>query len=133
MTTFVDTNVLIAFLKPDEPFHAWSVEKLRACKENGPAIISDIVYCELSVGMKSLAEVDATISQLALERVRGTDAALFRAGKAFKQHRDARGLNTTVLPDFIIGAIAAVAGAPLLTANPKDFVRHFPELRLITP
>ncbi|HEX8165325.1 MAG TPA: PIN domain-containing protein [Beijerinckiaceae bacterium] len=133
MTTFFDTSVLFAVLNDKEPYHTWSVSQLTTCKANGPVIITDIVYCELSVGMANQTEVDAAISTLALERYPGTDAMLFRAGKAFQQYRKNKGPKTNVLPDFLIGAAAEVAGAPLVTANAKDFKTYFPGVMLIQP
>jgi len=133
MTTFLDTNVLIALLNNQEPHHLWSVEQLKACKLKGPALISDIVYCEFSIGMTTQAHVDAAVAQFALERISSDDAVLFRAGTAFKQYKAQKGQKTNVLPDFLIGAIAEVTGAPLVTANPKDFINYFPNVQIIAP
>lgn len=134
MTTFVDTNILIYLLDQSANLHKWSRAEFERCKVAGPAIISDIVYCESSVGMANQAAVDAAVSQLGLERIHGSDAALVRAGVAFKQYRTQhQGPKTNVLPDFIIGAIAEVASAPLLTANGMDFLRYFANIKLICP
>jgi predicted nucleic acid-binding protein len=133
MTTFLDTNILICLLNEAESNHRWSVEGLERCKQVGPAIISDIVYCEFSVGMATKEDVDAAVTRFALERYPMNDAALFRAGKAYKQYRSRNGTKTNVLPDFIIGAIAEVTGSPLMTANTKDFVKYFPNIVLISP
>lgn len=133
MTTFVDTNVLIYLLDPNEQMHAWSVEKFNNRKAVGPIIVSDIVYCEFSVGMATKADVDTAMSQLAVERFSGNDEVLFRAGVAYRQYRENSGPKLNVLPDFLIGASAEVLGAPLLTANPKDFVKYFPSIEIISP
>ena len=87
MTTFVDTNVLIWLLDSTEELHEWSVERLEECKGHGPVIVSDIVYCEFSIGMQSKSEVDIAILQFGLERIRNNDEALFRAGRAYKEYR----------------------------------------------
>lgn len=133
MTTFLDTNVLVFLLNDKEAHHAWSVAQLLACKERGPAIICDIVYCEFSVGMPSRADVDTAVSKFALERIRTQDAALFRAAAAFKEYRARGGPRNSLLPDFLIGATAAVSGAPLVTANARDFIGYFPEIEIIAP
>ena len=133
MTAFLDTNILIYLLDPQAQFHTWSVEQLQSCKANGPAVVSDIVYCEFSVGMATQTDVDAAVSQFGLERLRASDAALFRAGQAFAEYQSRGGNKTNVLPDFLIGALAEVAGAPLVTANHKDFVGYFPNLQVISP
>lgn len=134
MTTFLDTNIVIALLDEAHHHHAWSVEELVKRKQVGPAIVSDIVYCEVSVGMKDKAEVDTAMAQLGLERIRCRDEALVRAGKAFKKYREQnQGPKNGVLPDFLIGSVAEMEGAPLMTANDKDFIGYFPEVEFICP
>jgi len=133
MTAFLDTNILIYLLDPSATLHDWSVNQLNTCKMSGPAIISDIVYCEFAVGMPSQAAVDAAVAQFALERMQGDDSVLWRAATAFGQFRAAKGSKTTVLPDFLIGALAESAGAPLITNNPRDFAPFFPALQIIKP
>jgi hypothetical protein len=133
MTTFLDTNILIYLTKRDDARHAWAIEQLEAAKVIGPALVADMVYCEFSVAFPDKSSVDAVISAFALERHPTSDAALFRAGKAYLQYRAQDGRKGNVLPDFLIGAVAEEAGAPLLTANPKDFIGYFPELELIRP
>jgi predicted nucleic acid-binding protein len=121
MTTFLDTNVVIALLNDKR-------------KGDGPAIVSDIVYCEISIAMKDIAELDEAIVRLGLERLRCNDAALFRAGRAFKHYREInKGPKLGLLPDFLIGAVAEVSGAPLMTTNSKDFVGYFPKMGVISP
>lgn len=135
MSTFVDTNILIYMLDPKTTkLHVWSRRLFEDRKARGPIIISDIVYCELSAGMPDQSTVDAAVRNLGLERIRGNDAALFRAGEAFKRYKNEhKGKKTNVLPDFIIGAVAEIERTPLLTANPGDFAGYFPNLRLIHP
>ena len=134
MTTFLDTNIVISLLDDDHPNHLWSVEELVRRKLEGPAIVSDIVYCEVSVGMKDKAEVDEAIARLGLERIRCRDEALVRAGAAFKEYKTTKnGPKLGVLPDFIIGSVAEIEGAPLMTVNAKDFTGYFPAVQLIFP
>lgn len=133
MTTFFDTSALFAAINRTEPHHRWSQNQLAKCKAQGPVVITDIVYCEFSVGMATQAEVDRVVQLLALERYPGNDAILFRAGKAFLQYRKSKGTKTNVLPDFLIGAAAEVSGAPLVTANASHFVTYFPTLKIIEP
>ncbi len=134
MTTFLDTNIVIALLSTSDPHHAWSVSELIKRKMDGPAIISDIVYCEVSMGMKSQDEVDAAIELLGLERTGNSDSALVRAGEAFLQYRKTnKGPKLGVLPDFLIGAVADDKKAALMTVNPRDYVNYFPTVKLIEP
>ncbi len=134
MTTLIDTNIIIAVLDPDEPLHHWAVENLERVKNDGPAIISDIVYCEASVAMISQEQMDEAVLRLGLDRITCSDAALFRAGKAFKKYRgENKGPKLGVLPDFIIGSLAETENLTLLTANPKDYVGYFEKIKIINP
>lgn len=134
MTTFIDTSAVIALLNADDEHHNWSVEKFNQAKENGPVIIADIVYSEVSMGLASMDATDVAIESLGLQRFANKNEALFRAGRAFLRYRDQNaGQKTNVLPDFLIGAVAEVETAPLMTSNAKDFNTYFPELDLITP
>ncbi|MER9307577.1 PIN domain-containing protein [Mesorhizobium sp. M0293] len=135
MTTFLDSNIVIALINDKEPNHVWSVNELIVRKTQGPAVISDVVYSEITVTMKDVVEVNSVIEALGLERYPTKDAALFRAGRAFKEYRGrTKGQQKSgVLPDFFIGAIAEVENAPLMTDNSRDFVSYFPAVALITP
>jgi predicted nucleic acid-binding protein len=60
--------------------------------------------------------------------------ALFLAAKAYASYRRRRGgSKAPVLPDFFIGAHAAVEGWPLLTRDAARFSTYFPGLRVIAP
>jgi predicted nucleic acid-binding protein len=133
MTTFVDTNILIYLLDEKSPHHEWSKEKIAERKIVGPLIISDIVYSEFSVGLDSVAKTDEAISSLSLERASFTNEMLFRAGKAFREHREKGGNKSNVLSDFLIGAQAEIEDAPLLTMDTGAFKGYFPKVALITP
>lgn len=134
MTTFVDTAIVIYLLDEAHALHQWSVEEFQRAKEIGPVIIPDIVYSELSVGLPSKKATDDAIAELALERYPCSDDSLFLAGRAYKKYKEEhRGRKTGVLPDFLIGAQAAVEKSPLLTNNEGDFTGYFPEVTLICP
>lgn len=133
MTTFIDSNVLIAILKNTEAIHEWAVKELENCKQAGPAIVSDIVYSEISVTFEDVEKVNAVITELGLTRYPTSEAALFRAGRAHLQYRKNKGEKTGTLPDFFIGAIAEVEDAPILTNDVARFKTYFPTVRLITP
>jgi predicted nucleic acid-binding protein len=133
MTTFIDTNVLIYLLDTASPHHTWSVTQFQKSKNVGPVIVNDIVYAEFSVGMQDKQATDEAIVALACERIHISDDALFRAGRAYKEYKNKGGTKLNVLPDFLIGAQAETEGAPLLTANVKDYLSLFPKLKLISP
>lgn len=133
MTTFIDTNILIAILKKSEAIHDWAVTELEARKKEGPAIISDVVYSEVSVSMADVSKVNAFIAELGLERYSTSDSALFRAGRAYQQYRKNNGEKTGTLPDFFIGAIAEVEDAPIMTNDVARYQTYFPTVSLICP
>ena len=84
--------------------------------------------------MRSKAETDDAIKLLGLERLSYSDAALFRAGEAFKTYRHVnKGQKLGVLPDFLVGALAEVANIPLMTTNPNDFANYFPHVKVSCP
>lgn len=131
--TLVDTNVLLD-LATDSPHWAeWSLRQLNAAASRGPIAINAVIYAELSVGYARVEEIDAALLAVGVEFVDMPRAALFLAGKAFQQYRRAGGTRTGVLPDFFIGAHAAVAGMPLLTRDAARFGRYFPTIHLISP
>lgn len=134
MTTFLDTCAVIALLDETHQNHEWSVDEFQKCKQIGPAIICDIVYCEVSVGMATREALDEAIETLGIERISTPDDALFRAGKVFHHYKTAnRGPKMGVLPDFLIGATAEAHGASLMTDNVRDYTRHFPTINFISP
>ena len=63
--------------------------------------------------------------------------ALFLAGKAFARYKGRGGTRTrtrtSALPDFFIGAHAAVPGIPLLTRDVRRYNDYFPTLELMAP
>jgi predicted nucleic acid-binding protein len=99
----------------------------------GPLVISDVVYAELSVRYNSIEELDAMLSQAAIEIASTPRAALFLVGKAFQRYRAAGGSKTGVLPDFFIGAHAAISNLPLLTRDARRYRTYFPKVELIAP
>jgi predicted nucleic acid-binding protein len=134
MTTFVDTNVFIELLREDSDFHAWAKDTIAERRGEGPLVICDVVFSELSVGLETLEKTNLAIEQFAVERLNFSDEVLVRAGAAFKRYRDInKGPKINVLPDFFIGAQAAVEDAPLITINDADFRSYFPSLKLIKP
>ena len=133
MTTFVDTNVIIYLLDPGHSFHGWAKEAATKRRTVGPLIISDIVYSEVSVSLDSVQETDAALASLAIERLRFTNIALFRAGNAFAECRKSGGPKQSLLSDFLIGAQAETEGVPLLTADRRVFRTYFPAIQLIEP
>ncbi|MEO5326402.1 type II toxin-antitoxin system VapC family toxin [Mesorhizobium sp. CC13] len=131
--TLVDTNVLLDLVTDDPHWADWSINQLEACSLRGPLLINDVVYAELAVRYARIEDLEAFVDQAGLEIVPMPREALFLAGKAFTQYRRAGGSRTGVLPDFFIGAHAAVAELPVLTRDVGRYRSYFPLLTLITP
>ena len=129
----VDTNVLLDLVTGDPAWADWSVATLEEAALLGPLAINDVVYAELSVRYGDIAELDAMIAAAALSHLSMPKEALFLAGKAFQAYRRAGGSRTGVLPDFFIGAHAAVAGWTLVTRDAGRYRTYFPGLGLRTP
>jgi predicted nucleic acid-binding protein len=131
--TLVDTNVLLDLVTDDPHWADWSIAQLEAASLAGPLVINDVVYAELSVRYDRIEDLDAFLDQAGLEMAPMPQAALFLAGKVFTNYRRAGGSRTGVLPDFFIGAHAAVGKLPLLTRDVGRYRSYFPTLRLIAP
>ncbi len=133
MTLLVDTNVLLDVLQDDPQWAEWSLSQLRAQSQVHGLAINDVIYAELSLSFVSVRSLDAVVARLRLQVEALPRPALFLAGKAFLQYRRRGGTKTQVLPDFFIGAQAAVNGWPMLTRDATRYRSYFPTLQLLTP
>lgn len=131
--TLVDTNVLLDLVTNDAEWADWSQRQLEAAAVRSPLRINDVVYAELSVGFQRIEELDAVLAAAQIEIAPIPREALFLAGKVFQRYRAGGGSRTGVLPDFFIGAHAAVAGLPLLTRDVRRYRTYFPTLTLVAP
>lgn len=131
--TLVDANVLIDLASDNSAWADWSEAQLEAASLRGPLIVNDVVYAELSVRFDDLEAIDSYLTAAGIELVRMPKAALFLAGKAFARYRKLGGIKAGVLPDFFIGAHAAVEGMALLTRDTGRYRTYFPTLDLIAP
>ncbi|WP_135470377.1 type II toxin-antitoxin system VapC family toxin [Crenalkalicoccus roseus] len=131
--TLVDTNVLLDLVTENPAWADWSQRQLEAAAVRGPILINDVVYAELSVGFLRMEEVEETLAIAQVETASIPREALFLAGKVFQRYRAGGGTRTGVLPDFFIGAHAAVARLPLLTRDVRRYRSYFPTVTLIAP
>jgi predicted nucleic acid-binding protein len=131
--TLVDTNVLLDLVTNDPDWSGWSIAQLEEAALKGPLCINDVVYAELSVRYARIEDLEAMLDDAAIEVARTPRDALFLAGKVFVQYRKSGGARTGVLPDFFIGAHAAVSGLPLLMRDGGRYRTYFPSMALIAP
>ncbi len=133
MLVLVDSSVILDVATRDPNWFPWSSEQIREYANHGTLCINKIIYTEVSIGYEQLEEVEAALPPNLFRREPIPWAALFLAGKAFLTYRREGGPRLNPLPDFYIGAHAAVARLPLLTRDPRRIRHHFPEVRLIAP
>ncbi len=131
--TLVDSNVLLDLVTDDPNWSEWSLSRLEEAALAGPVVINDIVYAELSIRYERMEDLDEMLDEAVIEIVATPRPALFLAGKAFRQYRATGGPRTGVLPDFFIGAHAAVEGWSLLTRDVARYRTYFPKVTLIAP
>ena len=129
----VDSNVLLDLLTDDPKWAAWSERQLEVESLVTPLIINDVIYAELSVRFDRIEDLDAVIDEGGLILRPIPREALFLAGKAYLNYRQSGGVKTGVLPDFFIGAHAAITGERLLTRDRTRYATYFPTVVLITP
>lgn len=129
----VDSNVILDVVTEDEEWWDWSSRALASCAESSRLAINPIIYAEVSIGFTRIEELDEALGPAHFDRRPLPWEAAFLAGKCFQRYRQAGGARRSPLPDFYIGAHAAVAGMTLLTRDPRRYRAHFPKLRLIAP
>jgi predicted nucleic acid-binding protein len=129
----VDTNVLLDLVLEDEVWAEWSQHQLETASIHERLAINPVIYSELSIAFARVEELDGMLADAALAYEAIPRDALFLAGKAFMNYRRRRGTRQGVLPDFYIGAHAAVMKWPLLTRDADRYRSYFPTVRLLTP
>ncbi|MBM4410333.1 MAG: type II toxin-antitoxin system VapC family toxin [Chloroflexi bacterium] len=129
----VDSNVLLDVVTQDPRWGTWSATTLARVADEEILVINALVYAEVSIGFEAVETLEAA---LPLDLYRREDLpyeAAFLAGKVFLQYRQAGGVRRSPLPDFYIGAHAAVAGYQLLTRDAGRYRSYFPRVHLIAP
>ena len=129
----VDTNVLLDVLQDDSRWATWSQGQLESASLTDKLAINAVIYSELSIAFERIEELEAVIEEATLSLEPIPREALFLAGKVFLDYRRRQGSKQSVLPDFYIGAQAAVLGIPILTRDVGRYRSYFPTVRLITP
>lgn len=129
----VDTNVLLDIATNDPNWADWSMNNLDAAAAVDAVVVNGVIYSEFSVGYERIEDVDRLLAEVAIGWAEIPRDALFLAGKAFQIYRRQGGGRTGVLPDFFIGAHAAVSGMALLTRDVARYRTYFPKVRLIAP
>jgi len=129
----VDSNVILDILTEDPQWFEWSAQMLTNYADQGDLVINPIIYAEIAIGFNQPEEVEAALPEDFFRRDPLPYAAAFLAGQSFLEYRRRGGDRRSPLPDFYIGAHAAIAAMPLLTRDVNRYRTYFPSVSLITP
>jgi predicted nucleic acid-binding protein len=129
----LDANVILDVWDRDPVWYIWSRDQLRNMSLMDELAINPIVYAEISARFPTSAALDEKLEDLGVIVISIPRRSAFMAGKAFVLYRRQGGTKGNVLPDFFIGAHAAVLGCPLLTRDTRRYATYFPSVRLISP
>jgi predicted nucleic acid-binding protein len=129
----VDSNVVLDVFLDDPEWADWSESKLDEYDQLGTLYINAMVYSEISVGFKRIEELESAIVRGGFQMLETPKEALFLAGKAYLEYKKRKGTKRTPLPDFFIGAQAAVQNLDLITRDVARYQSYFPTVKLITP
>ena len=128
-----DSNILLDVITADRQWSRWSQAALDEWSRRGPVLINPVIYAELAPAYDMIEKLDAAIDAVGLEFHDIPRAALFLASRAYVQYRRRGGTRRSVLPDFFVGAHAAVDGLTLLTRDARRYRTYFPKLRVVAP
>ncbi|GLY66915.1 type II toxin-antitoxin system VapC family toxin [Amycolatopsis taiwanensis] len=132
-TTLLDSCVLLDVITGDEQWADWSAGQIAAAMDTSRVVINPLVYAEVSVGYETVEELDELLPAGDYEREQLPYLAGFAAGKAFLRYRRNGGDKRSPLPDFYVGAHAAIAGYRLLTRDARRYRTYFPTIEIIAP
>ena len=113
----VDSNVILGLFLDDPDWADWSETTLTKCGDQNRLFINIVIYTEVSIGFKRIEELEKAIQMASFQMLGIPKEALFLAGKSFIQYKKNRGLKSSPLPDFYIGAQAAVMDLDLITRD----------------
>ena len=130
---FVDSNVVIDLISPDQVWFGWSRDQISVLGRDHDLVVNAIVVAEIAANFPSMDKLDAALRELDMEIAPLSDEAAFDAGRAFRQYRRVQRARDAILSDFLIGSHAASMGAALLTRDTRLYRAYFPDLTLITP
>jgi predicted nucleic acid-binding protein len=129
----VDSNIILDVFLDDPDWADWSESRLEKFSAITKLFINPIVYSEVSIGFKRIEELESVLNRGGFQMLQIPKEALFLAGKAFLQYRKNRGTKRSPLPDFYIGAQAAVLEMDLITRDESRYRTYFPTVKLISP
>ncbi len=129
----IDTNVIVDVLSRDAVWFDASAAVLERCAGEGILAINPIIFAELAVGVPHIEELEAALPASDWQRLPLPWAAAFLAGRCFGEYRRRGGQRPRPLPDFYIGAHAAVEPLVVVTRDAARFRTYFPRLEVVEP
>ncbi|MGH7104424.1 MAG: type II toxin-antitoxin system VapC family toxin [Acetobacteraceae bacterium] len=129
----IDANVLLDIMTEDARWFAWSAQAIEHAADQHRLVINPVIYAEVSMRYSRIEELDLALPRTMFDREAIPYEAAFLAGKSFLTYRARGGTKQSTLPDFFIGAHAAVAGYLLMTRDVARYRTYFPRLPLIAP
>jgi len=129
----IDSNILLDVMTDDPRWFSWSAESLERAANNFRLVINPIIYAEVSIRYSKIEELNDALPKTMFHREAIPYEAAFLAGESFASYRRRGGSKQSPLPDFFIGAHAAVSGYRLMTRDPGRYRTYFPKLPLIAP
>ncbi|HOO72542.1 MAG TPA: PIN domain-containing protein [Spirochaetota bacterium] len=129
----VDSNVILDLFLDDPRWADWSENILEKYSRQSPLYINPVIYSEISIGFERIEDLESALVKGGFKMIQFSKEALFLAGKAFLSYRKNKGLSKSTLPDFFIGAQAAVLNLKLITRDVFRYRTYFPTVKLINP
>jgi predicted nucleic acid-binding protein len=129
----VDSNVILDVVTDDPRWCDWSSGTLEKLADSSILVINPIIYAEVSVGFELIEDLEDVLPRSYFRRETLPWESAFLAGKCFARYKRRRGAKTTTLPDFFVGAHAAIRGYGLLTRDAARYRTYFPSVTVIAP
>jgi predicted nucleic acid-binding protein len=133
MFTLVDSNILLDLVTNDAAWFDWSSQSLIEAADESTLAINPVIYAEVSIAFRTIEELEDLLPPTDFRRLELPYEAAYLAGKAFLAYRRRGGRRSAPLPDFYIGAHAAVGAMRLLTRDPQRYRTYFPTLTILAP
>jgi len=129
----VDSNVILDVFLNDSDWADWSETTLEKYFHHSALYINSIIYSEISIGFELIEDLESAVTRAGFQMLEIPKEALFLAGKAYLKYKRRKGVRRAPLPDFYIGAQAAVLNLDLITRDVSRYRSYFPTVKLITP
>jgi predicted nucleic acid-binding protein len=129
----VDSNVVLDIFLDDPNWAEWAESTLAKYSDTATLYINPIIYSEVSIAFERIEELESAINRGGFQILEIPKEALFLAGKAYLKYKRRKGIKKSPLPDFYIGAQAAVLNLDLITRDISRYLTYFPTVKLISP